>query len=423
MPQPEIPPGPEGNSSKLDGKAKLAAAAIRLWKLVNKWILLPTLGVLVGAVVVGRVSELILGVDTYKVYFAASFEEESVRQIADALFSKGARLHELNGVEVELERVDDLGDPVNAQRLATSLAEKRDTLMVVGHVFSTQTREALPAYLQKADPPIPVILTTETNPNILPPRTAKGAYYPVFRLSPTDDEQAQTAAQFALSRGAKGFWVVEDLTNPVYANFLAREFIRTIQQQSQKVLLWSTNNGIPPVDAIRTLGIDWVFFAGDVQSALILVHQLKAVSPQKFNLILSDGCTDQQLIDQAGKDIDGVFLTHSMAATKFRQAHYGQFGADARTLIDQLLEEANSRFGELAARKAKVAFTLRRLLGVRRVADARNAIVALMEEAVRTERSFDLSPEDRCQFRDDGRRKQASFHVWQVKDRQFTDID
>ncbi len=422
MPESETPPAPKEDSSKAEGRAKLAAT--RLWTLVKKWIVLPIVGVLIGAIVIGRVSELVLGVKTYRVYFAGSLEEETVRQIGNALFAKGARLHDLNGVQVELQKVDDMGDPVNAQRIAATLAEKRDTLMVVGHVFSTQTREALPAYLQKADPPIPAVLTTETNPNILPPKTVKGDYYPVFRLSPTDDAQAQTAARFALSRGAKGFWVVEDVTNPVYANFLAREFIRTIQQQSQKVLLWSTSNGIPPVEAIKTLGIDWVFFAGDVQSALILVHQLKAVSgPHKFTVILSDGCTDQQLIDQGSNDVEGVFLTHPMTAARFREAHYGQYGADARALIDQLLEEANNRFGELASRRAKVAYSLRRLLGIRRVADARNAVIALMEEAVRTEHSFDLSAQDRCQFRDDGRRKGVPFHVWQVKNGQFTDIE
>lgn len=35
--------------------------------------------------------------------------------------------------------------------------------MVVGHVYSTMTKGALPIYMA-ADPLIPAILTTETNP-------------------------------------------------------------------------------------------------------------------------------------------------------------------------------------------------------------------------------------------------------------------
>ncbi len=62
----------------------------------------------------------------------------------------------------------------------------------VGHVLSSTTKAALPIYM-KTDPQIPVILTTETNPQILPARDDPDQEFPVFRLSPTDDDQALRA--------------------------------------------------------------------------------------------------------------------------------------------------------------------------------------------------------------------------------------
>src|SRR5262249_10059576 len=144
-------------------------------------------------------------------------------------------LPKVNDVDVQLEQVDDLGEPTNAQRISEALAVTNDTLMVVGHVASTQTRAAIPAYLLKANPPVPLIMTTETNPNLLPPRASPQTYYPVFRLSPTDDDQAKKAVEFAMSKGAKTFWVIEDPTNPVYANFLARKFVENVHERSGKV--------------------------------------------------------------------------------------------------------------------------------------------------------------------------------------------
>jgi hypothetical protein len=302
-------------------------------------------------------------------------------------------LPKIDGVSVETKQLDDSGAPDTAERISLHLASLNDTLLIVGHLESTPTQKALPAYLQIADSPIPVILATETNPNLLPPKPVDGSYYPAFRLSPTDDDQAVKAADFALSRGATAIWVVEDVSNQVYSKYLAREFVRQVHQHpSAKVLLWSTNYNIPPAYAISALGINWVFFAGEWQDALVLIRQLKAMpQTRQVNILLSDWCVDRRLIE------DG--------------------------LVRQLLVDGDQQFDPLAGRDGRSAYLTRKVLGIRRVGDARTALTHLMEAAVIQRRPFSLTAGTggaQAVFNGDGTRVDAAFQVWQIKGHTFT---
>ena len=405
-------------------KRRLLELSKRLFENLKKWIVLPLLGALIGVMVIGRLTNWVTGPKTYKIYVVGKFDDEAPRQIWGGLSDGSSQLRTLDGVNLELEKVDDLGDPLNARRVASEISRRSDALLVVGHIYSTQTKEALPVYLQEANPPVPVILTTETNPALLPPRVKKGTYYPVFRLSPTDDDQADKAAQFAISQGATTFWVVEDISNPVYASYLAQEFIRQVQQRRNRVLLWSNTLSIPSAESIRALKVNWVFFAGNWPNALILVQQLRAMfaGDKMPGILLSDGCMDQQLIDTGGSDVDGVYLTHPLKAKTYAISNYGIYGKDAVKLVAQMTDDTDHRFSSLAGKQEGLGYFFRRILGIRRVSDARNALIAYMEEAVRTGHEFDLTGGERCQFKDDGRRVNTTFHVWTVNGTEFGDV-
>jgi branched-chain amino acid transport system substrate-binding protein len=390
-----------------------------------RWILVPLITGLIAAIFTGRVINRIVQPLSYKIYMIGPLGEDGTKQIWKAFSERKAELARIGEVPLEMESIDDQGDPVNAERISLGLAAKNDTLMVVGHVASTQTKAALPAYLLKADPPIPVILTTETNPNLLPPKTSPGIYYPVFHLSPTDDEQALTAAQLAIDQGTKACWVVEDTSNPVYSTYLAGQFVEQLQRRSVKVLLWSTNLTIPSVEAIQALKIDRVFFAGEWRSALVLTRSLRAMFPNPTvktpGLILSDWSVDERLIDHGGDDTEGVYLVHALTARAFADGQFGGYGKDAFKLVKQLVEDANVRFDELAGAEDATGFLVRRALGLRRVRDARNALIAVMREAVKTGRKFDLDGGTKGMFKEDGTRADASFHIWTVKNHRFVD--
>lgn len=398
----------------------------RMWQSIFAFFKQRLVGPLVAGVIsvlfIGRIIGLVSGPSAYQVYVIGALSDPQSAQIDERF---GNQLSRIAGVPVEVHRIDDLGDGDNAQRISMEVAARNDSLMVIGHMYSTQTQRALPAYLQAADPPIPVILTTETNPAILPVNSSSVRYDPVFRLSPTDDSQAETAADFIGTHGGKNIWVVEDRINPVYSKYLARAFVEQIHRGkfSAKVVLWSTNYSIPPAYAISDLNVNWVFFAGDWHDGLVLVHQLKALKnpPSPISVLMTDWAVDDRLLPEDSPNVR-IYLTHPLSADTYSAHHYGAFGADAHAVVDQLLRDADQRFVELAGREGGFGYRLRRLLGIRRVSDARRALSQAMQNAVLQRRAFKL-PDGTTSFGANGVRTDAAFHVWQIKDGKFANPD
>ena len=113
--------------------------------LVKRWLFVPLVGMLIGSVILQRVvTVILLKPDNYKVYLVGPFDRDS--EGAEQMWTtlKQSSLGTLDGVEVALRRENDHGDEVAATRIAQNLAHRPDTLMVIGHLVSTQTRAALP---------------------------------------------------------------------------------------------------------------------------------------------------------------------------------------------------------------------------------------------------------------------------------------
>jgi ABC-type branched-subunit amino acid transport system substrate-binding protein len=418
------------------GLAKLRPWTRASWRLLSKWIVFPLLGTLVGAIVVGRIAATILGPATYKVYVVGNFQSNNLPQrILDRLL-KDPVLGEINGVQIKLERQYAAGDPAAAQQQAEVVAARPDTLMVVGHFSSTATKAALPAYLRAARPKIPVIMTTETNPNLMPPR-AGDSYDPVFRLSPTDDEQAIVAAGFAMNKKARAFLVVEDQTNPVYSQFLTKTFCHEILTTSRgrptPVILRAHDVTTLPIEAMRAMGVDWVFFAGSAQNAVLLARQVKAMQGGRpIQLLFSDASVDQQLAE-GGPAVEGAYVTYSTGADTYNSDQgSGEYGTNAFMLMQQLVENANDHFAQRAGEMAGVGYQIRRILGLKSVSDARSVLIATMEHAIDNKWTFRLNDRTESKFssRDveavgdaigGGMRERASFHVWQICKQKFVE--
>lgn len=421
MSAPEPAPTPAPQSSPHVVASIGTTARKDILNFLRKWILFPLLGALLSAVLIGRLINVVMGPGSYKVYIIGNITDPGSKEMVEAFTARAGQLSKLNQVPVEVKKLDDRGDPDMAERIAKELAARNDTLLVVGHLESTPTQKALPFYLQ-ANPAVPVILTTETNPNLLPPLTSNRTYYPVFRLSATDQDQARTAAAFAVHHGGTSFWVVEDTDNPVYSSYLAHEFVKQVHQsQSAKVLLWSNNFNIPPAYAIDSLGINWVFFAGEWQDALILIRQLKAMPKMKqVSILLSDWCVDGRLLQDGGTDLDGVYLTHPLPAQVYDRQRYTSYGTDASMVIQQLLQEGDQQFRDFASAEGGPGYLLRRVLGLRRVSDARRVLFHVMQVSANQHSQFNLSGGNTAVFNGDGTRANAVFEVWQVHNGTFT---
>ncbi|MHC4726101.1 MAG: ABC transporter substrate-binding protein [Planctomycetota bacterium] len=356
----------------------------------------------IGTLVISIISYTIIkpplkifsGPEKYTIYIVSDHGDEASRDIRNACLKGINELNlEIDGVEIKTIIIDDQGDPDKAEACARRIVGRNDTLMVVGHFYSDQTEAALPIYLG-ADPQIPVILTTETNPQLIPPARS-GEYDPVYGLSPDDNNQAkiaaQLAAQLATDRDKKNnFWVVQDHQKKIYSNFLANKFIEETQaRENTKVLLLSDSNLTPSVETLKALNIDCVFFAGLWHNALILVDQIYEIyesDPNRPKIILTDMCVDRRLIP-AGKDaVKGVYLTHQLEANQYlREGGWKYYGDEAVKTIVDIVEEAKSSFNK---------GWIKKWLGIRRAGDVRKAIKEVMNkkygEKQRVETSFKI---------------------------------
>lgn len=138
--------------------------ALPLWRIVGKPIVATSVGVVLTLVFDVRVSKFWAGPEYYKIYVVGPVGNEGeIKHVFAPSTSEPTLNRRIDGKFVKIETPDDKAGPDTAAQIAKELVAKEDTLMVIGHVFSTQTKAGLPHYLA-AKPRIPVILMTETNP-------------------------------------------------------------------------------------------------------------------------------------------------------------------------------------------------------------------------------------------------------------------
>ena len=420
----------------------LLKIARRMYSIAASWLLVPLAVTLVGVMVIDPSTKRIMGPDQFKIYVVGDFDDDLLQdphdpassipspaeQIFESFNSSGISQSKVDDTQLEVVKENDHGDSAQDGTIAQQLAAEPDTLMIIGAMGSTAAKTAFPFYLN-AKPPIPVILTMETSPHLLPAVVGdEEGFRPVFRLSPTDYKQAQAVAELMDKSGAQKIWVVEDTDNRVYADFLAEEFIRRVQKSGQsRVLLWSTNATDPTSDHVHALGIDWVFFIGRWQRALVLVRELKAVyGPSVPGIVLSDTSVDKELINEGANDVEKVYLTNQMSATDYKDGNgYRSYGEDAGSVVKELLSNiTTSSSCDEKVRGGGFAYKVRRLFGIKRVADARRAMIAVMHEESDRNKLFILTGRPPIQFGSDkdqdpserGLRVDANakFQIWRI---------
>jgi branched-chain amino acid transport system substrate-binding protein len=381
-----------------------SAKFLRYAKKTTKWAAGPIVIDIISFLLIQPLLKQFSGPEEYYIYVVSNFREgqDAAKDIRKNFFDNLTSL-EIDGVGIVERDENDHGDPYRAENLSEELAKRDDILMIVGHFFSTTTARALPNYM-KADPQIPVILTTETNPDLLPPPSPNNGaitieeYKPIYSLSPDDNNQAEIAAKHAtLVKEHENFWVVQDVNNRLYSNYLAINFIEKVQNKlDKKVVLLTDSNLIPPVGTIEKLKIDCIFFAGQWQNALILIHQINAIYEGKTRpkIILTDSCVDPKLLEQGKDAVDSVYLTHQLSYEDYENGGgWGLYGKEAANIVEQIMSGANRKFEKNRIKK---------WLNIHRVGDARIAIKRAM---------FEMFEANEHKYR-----KDSDFHVWQIEE-------
>jgi hypothetical protein len=206
-----------------------------------------------------------------------------------------------------------------------------------------------------------------------------------------------------------------------------------VNRSDKRVILSSTNQNTPSFDALKALKIDAVFFAGGWVDALILIRQLRAFTvagafPSTRNgpvVILSDGAVDKSLLQQGGKDVNGIFLTHPLTANEYNDESkgYTQYGKNASILAQKLIGEADKKFSKTRREQAWFSYWVKRMLNMHRASDARAVLDKVIQGYVTHQNAPDSLTDCKYQRKETVEESDSGFHVWQIRNGQFTDVD
>ncbi|MDQ6926388.1 MAG: branched-chain amino acid ABC transporter substrate-binding protein, partial [Candidatus Eremiobacteraeota bacterium] len=246
---------------------------------------------------------------------------------------------------------DDHNTPADATVQAAFATGSPDVIAVIGHVSSSATLVAEPAY---ANAQVALIVPTVTDDRI----TARG-YRNVFRLPTKDSDEGSLVAAYAIKTGSKAPHVVTQETD--YGPDVATSFVRRASALHLKadatVFSAEKPDFTKAADAVLSHSPDCVVLAGNVDDMGPLMGVLRAKG-YTGRFIGTQGFFDGQTIKQFPKDAEGLVVSttvpyYPLAPTALRdvqeyQSHYGPltpvaaFGYAAVQLIRAAVRRTNA---------------------------------------------------------------------------------
>ena len=395
---------------------------------------LPLFMVIVGLVIFKPIEQWWSGPDVYKVYLVGNKNDGETQRIFRSFQQETALAKlKIDGREVDVEENDDKGDMKVAQEIANRLVNEPDTLMVIGHVFSQRTKEMLPTYMA-ADPQVPVITTRETLPSLMGKVDyclKPGRYCPVIAMSPSDKDQARSIVDFAESQGAETFLILQenDKENAAYIDGLA-ELLQgdILADRSKKVELISD---VPVLDQVSIdAAVDLTLFKRPkcivyignfaTERAYLSSLQEKKAETQQFSYspmtILTDSSVGQDLLMG---NIGPVYASYQLSGEQYLAAD-NVYGVDAFAMVKQLVRQVGE---DSHALETSWSSSLRHLLNMHRVRDARVALIGKMQTNADSGLPYIGLNGRSYVYVNRYLRQDSYFHVWKVESNQIAEAD
>jgi hypothetical protein len=429
-------------SAQTEARRRLVAARSFGLKVLLQFLL-----VIVGIVIFDPMKEWWLGPPQYKIYLVGWTENDEVKKMFRTMEDDTslARLR-IDGKDIVVKEENDGGDPSRAKQVATELANRDDTLMVIGHVMSQSTISALPVYMG-TQPQVPVIATRETHPDLLkgvtsPDCRSTDVYCAFMPMSPTDTDQAKTAVEFAvLIKHSRTFLIVKDNKprNEEYAANLSADYAQLIQEKHATLVATTPVSDQVSLDAaldqMAKYRPDCVLFIGPVDNAQSFLDALaervtatrKGPVAAKASeglhntplLLFSDSAVGSGLFSAQARFSDSasaarmssvgtaVYATFPLSGEEYGDIN-NVYGDDAVSLAGQLIDEV-----ERENLLPKVSW-FRNLISMHRVRDARAAIVMAMEKNAENSTAY-ITPHRKYQYFEKYSLHNLHFHVWEIQ--------
>jgi hypothetical protein len=395
----------------------------------------------------------------YKIYIVAGshYLNKSTNSDRDteSQFKSSAELVGLNiddvPVRVEVQELED-DRPETAKTKAQELAAKNDTLLVIGDLDSEPTEMSLPTYF-KARPQVPFIASIQTDDNLLSKSLLvkdcegpEGATcydglnaLPYLQLSPTNEEQAHWAVQFATESSRHHFLVVEsDTSNAPYSKSLAEDYQKAIDElinrdpNATKHFLHEDDLTRAKLrEDLRDDDIDCLLYAGGLDDAPPLLKKIADIlkdgkkgekeTDAAITVLLGDSVVEQRL-DGTKFDLTSVNITDQADAEDYKRG-LSVYGLDAIAIAAQLINDMNTRGLDFNYR-------VKALFRQQKAVDVRRNLVRTMQDNIKYRSSYlgaaktAISPSSRTVYAfNQHARSNGMFHVWQRTEHQTADVD
>lgn len=258
----------------------------------------------------------------------------------------------INGNKVVIVDGDDLCEPKDAGIVGAKFASDKSIVAVIGHVCSSATLAALPAYVRAG---LASISATSTNPTI--GKQGKGWF---FRNCYLDTYQGAFLAEYADKvLGLKKIAVFYE--NNDYGIGLKEEFVAQAKKFGLTIVgaegyVKGATDFTPQLTKLKAAGPDGLFICGYYQEGGLIANQARKMG---LNIALfgADGLDNEDYIKVGGKGADGTYMTVPfLAATAGPSAKkiIAKFKATTGRDIDWMSANAYDCLGMLAEVIGKV---------------------------------------------------------------------
>jgi hypothetical protein len=397
----------------------------------------------------------------YKIYLVAGShylnKSDNLERSTEFQFKSSSELSGLNidGVPVQLEVVELQDDtPETAQSKARELVQMSNTLLVIGHLDSDPAEKSLPIYF-KARPQVPFIASVQTDDDLLNKAllvkdcvgTDSTCYdglksVPYLQLSPTNEQQAHWAVQFAIQNHRHHFLIVEsDTSNATYSKSLADGYKKAIDELipddpnvTKHFLPWAELTRAKLSEDIPDEHIDCVLYAGGLDDAPPLLKRIvdaESDGKQGQNtvvgaggavmVILDDSVVEQRL-EGTKFEANRVNITDQADAEDYRKG-ISVYGLDAIAIAAQLVNDLNSRGLDFKYR-------LKAVFRQQNATDVRRNLVRVMQDNFTYRSSYfgatrtAMPPNSRAVYAfTQYLRSNGMFHVWERTGFESIDVD
>ncbi|APR84018.1 Branched-chain amino acid ABC transporter, amino acid-binding protein [Minicystis rosea] len=259
------------------------------------------------------------------------YTKEGIELAVDEINKAGG----VKGKPIKVLYEDDKSNPQEATNKVLQLIDRDKVVALLGEVASARSKAGGIIANKKK---VPMITPSSTNPDV----TKVGPF--VFRVCFTDDIQAQSGAEFIVSKLGKKRVGLLFASDDLYSSGLAEDFRKELKKRggelvSEKGFLKKETNFTTYLNEIKDNKPDIIYAPIYYNQMTLIARQGKAAGIKGDQFLGGDGWDANEILNDAGEELEGAYFTNFYApdvpwpnSQAFREAYTTRFKHDPSSL-------------------------------------------------------------------------------------------